>query len=192
MGLTTILRGFKIPIPVLDRFLEANGIDATFGFPPIYNRLPLPGSDRPTLEPQSAFLRTKLAGDTNTRIFIPNRQGLTRSTHAYVAYAYIMVLGQRQIDLVAELPDRPPPGFVELRSEMLRFAKDEDGALLKVAGMQPSGDGVEPASQLFVVVTDEREYPYHGPFMRDVSFYVPFSVSSHCSLLLQSINWRGH
>ncbi|KAK4154546.1 hypothetical protein C8A00DRAFT_32670 [Chaetomidium leptoderma] len=27
MGLTTVLRGFKVPITILDRFLESNGSD---------------------------------------------------------------------------------------------------------------------------------------------------------------------
>ncbi|KAK4151837.1 hypothetical protein C8A00DRAFT_16798 [Chaetomidium leptoderma] len=167
MGLTTILRGFKIPVTLLDRFLETNGIKPTFGYPPIYDCLPLPGSDHPPLDPESAFLRNRLGGDTKTRIFVPNRQGVARSTHAYVAYAYVMVLGQRQIKFAAELPDRPPAEFGELRNEILGFAKEEEQGLLKVAGMQPDEEGEDPASLLFVVVTDDREYPYHGPFMRE-------------------------
>jgi len=76
MGLTTILRGFKIPVAVLDRFLEANGVKPTFGYAPIYDLLPLPGADRPALDPGSAFLHSRVGGaDNQTRIFIPNRQG---------------------------------------------------------------------------------------------------------------------
>jgi len=124
MGLTTILRGFKIPVAVLDRFLEANGVKPTFGYAPIYDLLPLPGADRPALDPQSAFLRRRVGGgDNQTRIFIPNRQGVAQSTHAYVAYVYVMVLSQREIKLAADLPDRPPPGFGELRTEVLGFAR---------------------------------------------------------------------
>ncbi|KAK4033645.1 hypothetical protein C8A01DRAFT_19433 [Parachaetomium inaequale] len=170
MGLTTILRGFKIPVAVLDRFLESNGVMQTWGYPPKYDRLPLPGSDRPTLDPQSAFLRTKLAataaGGANTRIFIPNREGMAQSTHAYVAYVYVMVYGQRQIDVAAELPDRAPPGFAELRSEVLAFATEGEEELLHVAGMQ-GGEGQDPSSLLFIVVTDKQEYPFKGPFMRE-------------------------
>ena len=44
--------------------------------------------------------------------------------------------------------------------------------------MQPAGDmeGQDPEGMLFVVVTDdmEREYPWKGPFLREVSF--SFSV----------------
>ena len=101
MGLTTILRGFKIPVAVLDRFFESNGIMPTFGYPPTYNRPQLPGDeDIPTLDLQSALLRTKLAAtpagaaDTynqNTRIFISNREGLAISLYASLSYAYIIV-----------------------------------------------------------------------------------------------------
>ncbi|KAH6847631.1 hypothetical protein B0I37DRAFT_354352 [Chaetomium sp. MPI-CAGE-AT-0009] len=170
MGLTTILRGFKVPITILDRFFESNGIMQTWGFPPRYNRPPLPGADRPALDPQSAFLRTKLAatggGGADTRIFIPNRQGQARSTHAYVAYTYIMVFGQRQIDLAVDLPDRAPPGFAGLRSEILGFAREGEDGLLQVAGMQ-GGEQDDPSTVLFIVVTDDREHPFSGPFMRE-------------------------
>ncbi|KAK4232769.1 hypothetical protein C8A03DRAFT_20008, partial [Achaetomium macrosporum] len=127
-------------------------------------------------DPHSALLRTKLAAtpagaaDThnqNTRIFIPNREGNLMSTHAYVSYAYIMVFCQRQIDVAGELPDKTPPGFAELRSEILGFANEDEEALLRVAGMQPAGEGQDPASMLFLVVTDEREYPWKGPFLRE-------------------------
>ena len=173
MGLTTILRGFKVPIAILDRFLESNGVRQTYGFPPIYDRLPLPGSkDGSTLDPQSAFLRTKLPNHANaTRIFIPNRQGMSRSTHAYIAYTYVMVFGQRQIDLAAELPADAPPGFAELRREILGFVGKGEERMLQVAGMQAGEEGGYPASGLFVVVTDQREYPWKGPFMREVSFF---------------------
>ncbi|KAK3293054.1 uncharacterized protein B0H64DRAFT_403391 [Chaetomium fimeti] len=160
MGLTTILRGFKVPISVLDRFFESNGVMQTWGYPPRYDRLPLPGSDRPTLDPQSAFLRTKL-GVTRR-----GREGMSQSTHAYVAYAYLMVFAQRQIDVAAELPDTAPPGFARLRSEILEFATEGEEGLLHTAGMQ-GGEGQDPSSSLFIVVTDEREYPFKGPFMRE-------------------------
>ncbi|KAH6855562.1 hypothetical protein B0I37DRAFT_365165 [Chaetomium sp. MPI-CAGE-AT-0009] len=176
MGLTTILRGFKVPVAVLDRFLEANGVKPTFGFAPIYTLLSFPGADRPVLDPGSAFLRNRVGGgDNQTRIFIPNRQGVAQSTHAYVAYAYVMVLSQRKIKLAADLPDRPPPGFGELRTEMLGLATADERALLEAAGMQPGDESEDPASMLFVVVTDDREYPYRRPFMRDVRFlFLPY------------------
>lgn len=90
-----------------------------------------------------------------------------------------MVLAQRQIKLATDLPDRPPPGFGELRREVVGLATADDQALLEVAGMQPDEERDGPASLLFVVVTDGREYPYKGPFMRDV-----------CSLFLSNIPAR--
>lgn len=190
MGLTTILRGFKIPVVVLDRFLEANGIRPTFGYSPIYNFPTIPGIDCPPVDPQSEFLRSRVGGsdaDNQTRIFVPNRQGANKSTHAYVAYAYVMVYSQRKIKLAADLPDRPPPGFCELRREVLGYAMAEERALLEVTGMQPDEEGEDPASLLFVVVADDREYPYKGPFLREVSFYLclmsPLALSIRFSVL---------
>ena len=84
MGLITLLRGFKVPIAVLDRFLVAYGVEETYGIAP---RLE-PGPLAPLLDPQSAFLRARLAaaGTASTsyppspaldgvRLFIPNRRG---------------------------------------------------------------------------------------------------------------------
>jgi hypothetical protein len=132
-------------------------------------------------------LRSKVGGGDNnqTRIFVPNRQGVAKSTHAYVAHAYVMVFSQRQIRLAADLPERPPPGFGELRRELLGFATADEGALLEVAGMQPDGEGEDPASLLFVVVTDGREYPYRGPFLREVSLFL-VSVFGEVSGLLST------
>ena len=184
MGLTTILRGFKVPVSVLDRFFESNNIIPTDGYPPTYDPVQIPGHPPiPTLDPHSAFLRAKLAAtpagaadvhNQNTHIFIPNREGMAKSTHAYVAYAYVMVFAQRQMDIDRELPGQAPPGFAELRKEILGFAtrEDEDGGLLSVDGMQPASgsEGAGAASMLFVVLTDEREYPWKGLFMREVRF----------------------
>lgn len=119
MGLTTILRGFKVPVAVLDRFFESNGVMPTFGYPPRYYRSRLPGDppeDFATQDAHSALLRAKLAAtpagaaDThnqNIRIFIPNKEGNVMSTHAYISYAYVIVFCQRQIDVAASCPTRP-------------------------------------------------------------------------------------
>ncbi|KAK3983930.1 hypothetical protein QBC44DRAFT_30915 [Cladorrhinum sp. PSN332] len=68
---------------------------------------PLP-SPAPQLDPQSAFFRAKLAtSDPDpasleaVRLFIPHRRGRARSAYGYVAYAFVMVFGQRHIDLAA-------------------------------------------------------------------------------------------
>ncbi|KAH6850865.1 hypothetical protein B0I37DRAFT_353297 [Chaetomium sp. MPI-CAGE-AT-0009] len=84
MGLTTILRGFRVPIALLDRFLEANGQHATYGHPPL--------STEGELDTESTFLLTKLAGagrDTKARLFIPQREGQAR------AALYVVVADER-------------------------------------------------------------------------------------------------
>ncbi|KAG7284955.1 hypothetical protein NEMBOFW57_009571 [Staphylotrichum longicolle] len=99
MGLITLLRGFNVPIVVLDRFLVAHGVEETYGIAP---RLE-PGPLAPPLDPQSAFLRARLAtaGTASpssppspaldgVRLFIPNRRGQADPTYAYVSHAFIM------------------------------------------------------------------------------------------------------
>lgn len=180
MGLTVILRGFKVPIAVLDRFLASNGVDETEGRPP--RLFYLPGECPTVLNPESACLRAKLvpAGDTDSqaRLFIPQRQGHADSTYGYVAYAYTMVYSQRMIDLVRELPDQTPPGFAELRREILGFAEEGEEALLQAAGMQ-GGEGEGGTSSLFIVVTDEREFPLERTFLREVSLAPFLSLSQY-------------
>ncbi|KAK4243303.1 hypothetical protein C7999DRAFT_36376 [Corynascus novoguineensis] len=143
MGLTTILRGFKIPVVLLDRHLENNRIKPTFGHAPIYDAPAWPGeATTPRIDEGSAYLRTRLGPDgADRRIFLPQRQGAGKSSHAYVAFAYIMVFGQRRLRLPGDLPDAPPRGAEE--------------------------EGDDPASMVFLVVTDSREFPFRGPFMRE-------------------------
>ncbi|KAK4134913.1 hypothetical protein BT67DRAFT_433729 [Trichocladium antarcticum] len=91
IGLTTILRGFKVPIAILDRFLASNGAEETWGAAP--SLIPNVRSNGIPLDPSSGYyLRTTLAaaGDSNSaaRIFIPSRLGAALCTYAYVAYAY--------------------------------------------------------------------------------------------------------
>ncbi|KAK4245708.1 hypothetical protein C7999DRAFT_33923 [Corynascus novoguineensis] len=130
MGLTVILRGFKVPIAVLDRFLASNGVEETNGTPPRLFYLP---------------------GECTT--------DHARSTYGYVAYAYIMVYSQRMIDHPRDLPEQAPPSFAELRREILGF--------LQVRGVQ-GAEGKVGANLLFIVVTDEREFPLEGTFMRQL------------------------
>jgi hypothetical protein len=52
-----------------------------------------------------------------------------------------MVFGQCQIDLVAELPAEAPPGFAELRREILGFVGEGEEGMLQVAGMQAGEKG---------------------------------------------------
>jgi hypothetical protein len=152
MGLTTILRGFKIPIVILDRFLEANSVEATYGNPPFYAR--------PELDAGSKFLREKvdaIAGQTRTRIFIPEKQREIQSTYAYIAYAWVPPYAQRQLDLLEDLPERAPPGFADLRNELLGYSNGGAEETLQI-NRSEEGQG-DPTAALFIVVSDERNYP---------------------------------
>ena len=175
MGLITLLRGFKVPIAVLDRFLVAYGVEGTYGIAPHLE----PGPLAPPLDPQSAFLRARLAaaGTASTsyppspaldgvRLFIPNRRGQADSTYAYVSHAFVMVFSQRHVQLAAELPERAPPGFAALRRDVLACASEaEDAAgLLRAAGMVGGAE-----SELFVLLTENRYFPLKRPFVREVS-----------------------
>ncbi len=150
MGLVTALRGFKIPLAILDRFLEANGVEPTYGNPPFY--------DRSEPEPGSKSLRNKLhatAGENKTQIFIPELRGEQESTYAYVAYAWVMIYAQRQLEPADELPDQAPPGFAELRAEVLGHANwKDDVETLQVKRLEEGGG--DPAAGMFVIVADRK------------------------------------
>jgi len=53
---------------------------------------------------------------------------------------------------------------------MLALVQEGEEGLLTVPGMQAEEEGDDPASMVFLVVTDSREFPFRGPFMREVSF----------------------
>ncbi|KAL2020047.1 hypothetical protein VTK56DRAFT_8950 [Thermocarpiscus australiensis] len=143
---TTILRGLKVPVAVLDLFLQANGIDKTHGWPPRYN----------TLDEPSKLLRTKL-GDAKTRLFIPHRLGHQLSAFAYVAYDWIFVFAQRKI-LPEDLPPSPPPGFAELCNEIIRYASEQEREQLR---FQP-----EDLTAMYVINTEDQSYWFQEPYVR--------------------------
>ncbi|KAK4139050.1 uncharacterized protein C8A04DRAFT_16209 [Dichotomopilus funicola] len=178
MPITTVLRGFKIPIPVLDRFLESNGVYPTEGIPPIYDRvLARPDPNIPTIDPFVALIRSKLTSfspeaaasfhNQNAHVFIAEHGGLPRAKHAYVAYAYLMVFAQRQLDLARDLPEQAPPGWRELREEMMGFATAEDEGLMNSPGVQATVERQDSATGLFVVSTEERDFPETEHSFRD-------------------------
>lgn len=123
MPSTTLLRGFKVSVAVLDAFLVANGVDKTYGTPPFFDR-------HPDDDPISRFLFDKIVAATGkatavdkTRfcIFIPSQEGHNASTVAYVAYAWVAVYAHREVDLEQDLPSEFPAGFDQLRDEVLEF-----------------------------------------------------------------------
>lgn len=137
----SIIRGLKVRVPVLHRFLSANGVDETYGLAPFYDVDP---------DEQSQLLRSKVGnGDTRTRIFVPSKMGHNESNFAYVAWAWDMVYAQKEIPLDRQLPTDPPTGWKAVKNEILSFSYDTDSTW-KVAGYGKTG--------LFIVVSDERRY----------------------------------
>lgn len=134
-----ILRGLKVRVSVLDRFLCANHVDETFGIPPFYDVDP---------DKQSRLLRSK-ARDTRTRIFVPSIVDHGASNFAYVAYTWEMIYAQKEISLDQQLPENPPEGWDALKDEILSFSHDID------ATWRESGHG---KIGLFIVVSDDRTY----------------------------------
>ncbi|KAH6614651.1 hypothetical protein B0J18DRAFT_494229 [Chaetomium sp. MPI-SDFR-AT-0129] len=167
MPITTVLRGFKIPIPVLDRFLESNGVEPTYGMPPLYSRA-LHRSD-PNFPPLTSFSPEAAANfhNQNAHVFIAQYPGLPRAQHAYIAYAYVMVFAQRQLDLTRDLPEQAPPGWRELGEEMMGFVTAEDEGLMKSPGVQAAAEGQDSGAGLFVVLTEERDFPQTEYSFRD-------------------------
>ncbi|KAL2015090.1 hypothetical protein VTK56DRAFT_6322 [Thermocarpiscus australiensis] len=150
MTITAVLRGFKVPVAVLDRFLQANGLMETAGYPPFYG---------PDLDDASKLLRAKIDNSNNkTRLFIPYRMNRKQSTFAYVAYTWVFVYAQRKLHVAEELPDRAPEGFAELRNEIMGFAAE-------------GGEGEQPQDEdltgMFVVITDEQPFYFTEPFVRE-------------------------
>jgi hypothetical protein len=153
MSVTAILRGFKVPVAALDRFLRANGVMETYGYAPFYHR---------DLDDASKLLRARVGdGGSKTRLFIPFRMGNGQSTFAYVAYAWVFVYAQRKLHPLEELPDKAPEGFAELRNEVMKFATGE------IEGEQPQTQD-EDVTSMFVTITDERPFRFAEPFLRQV------------------------
>jgi len=120
MGSTTILRGFKVSAAVLDAFLAANGVDKTYGTPPFYQDHP--DKDRISMLLHSKVSQTYADADRNSfRVMIPSREGHSDSTVAYVTYAWVTIYAHRELDMDEDLPIRVPPGFEDLRREVLSF-----------------------------------------------------------------------
>ncbi|KAJ0124312.1 hypothetical protein J7T55_005650 [Diaporthe amygdali] len=142
MSITTILRGFKVPLPVLNAFLLANNINESkvlcLGIPPFYDRV----------DEVTTLLRNKVGnGDTKTRVFVPSRMGFDFASSAYIAYDWTVVFAQRRLE-PRDLADSPPPGFEELRREVLSYT-DRAESLAEDARYK---------NAVYVVITDERTY----------------------------------
>lgn len=127
MGSTTILRGFRVSVIVLDSFLRANRVDETYGTPPFFTR-------HPDNDPISILIYKRLVeftGDASMidkndyRVAIPHVEGHQTSRAAYVTYAWQVVRAHREIDL-KKLPAEPPVAFEQLRKEIMSFGEGLD------------------------------------------------------------------
>lgn len=103
MFVVTVLRGFKVPLAVLDAFLLANDVYESeclcSGIPPFYDE----DDDQVT-----TLLRKKVgSGDTKTRVFVPAREGYSQATSGYIAYDWKIVFAQRRFD-DGDLAEHPP------------------------------------------------------------------------------------
>ncbi|KAH7140849.1 hypothetical protein EDB81DRAFT_609990, partial [Dactylonectria macrodidyma] len=152
LGSTTILRGFKISVACLDAFLQANGVDETYGTPPMLQKHPDDG-------PISALLYSKItaAGGTSNkhgfRVLIPSREGHNASTVAYVAYSWITIYAHRELRLGDDLSTEIPTGFEELRKEIVSHCN----------GITNTGLSDEGRMGLFAVHTHEYPGSYNPP-----------------------------
>lgn len=138
MPIITLLRGFKVPVEVIDAFLTANGLDETAGTPPFY-------STNESEDQVTVLLRKKMPNSSTTtpcRLLLPYKKGYKRSRWAYIAYTWVHVFAQLTMDLEDDLPSDCPPGFHHLKKEIFSFANG----------------GEEPEEGFFVVVNDEGSY----------------------------------
>lgn len=120
MGSTTILRGFKISVAVLDAFLAANGEDETYGTLPFYQHHP--DKDRISMLLYGKISKIDAGADRNKfRVMIPSREGHNHSTVAYVTYAWVTIYAHRELAMDKDLPITVPAGFEDLRQEVLSF-----------------------------------------------------------------------
>ncbi|KAK3935030.1 hypothetical protein QBC46DRAFT_398448 [Diplogelasinospora grovesii] len=194
MGSTTILRGFKVSVAVLDAFLTANGLDESRGTPPFYH-------EHPDKDPISALLYKKIvsnaagaaaaAGGSTTssidknkfRVMMPSREGLP-SFVAYVTYAWFTVYAHRELRMDEDLPAEIPAGFEELRKEILSFADPSRG----IPETEKIGEE-EGHMGLFVVYTHDIRGDYWPPWVYERNTG-PFICDQCDAVFTGTISWN--
>lgn len=128
LGSTTLLRGFKVSITLLDAFLAANCVPETFGTPPFCRDHPHHDSISKLLYSRFRALGgSRDADPARFRLVIPSRAPYNASRVAYVTYVWVTVYAHREVDLDGDLRAEPPEGFEELRQEILSAG---DGMLI--------------------------------------------------------------
>lgn len=146
----TALRGFRVRLSTLDKFLVANGKvhGAENGFAPLYDFDKPEGPDE-----ISALLRAKSGGGSGMLYVVPAAEGHDITPYVYVAYQYRHVYSQLRIT-PQDPPEQPVPAeFEQLRQEILRYrASSGDGASQGV-------DEEDGAMGLYIVYTGGRSAP---------------------------------
>lgn len=136
-----IIRGLKVDIRVLDRFLYNNGCHRTHSCPPFYDKDP---------DEFSPLLRSRLGGNNaRTRLFIAARTDHNRSSFVYITWAYEMVYAQKEVRPQEDLPADPPEKWDALKNENISFTGSKD------AISEGSGHG---KTGIFVIVCETRSY----------------------------------
>ncbi|KAG6361193.1 hypothetical protein INS49_009417 [Diaporthe citri] len=146
----TALRGFRVRLTSLDKFLVARGEvhGAENGFVPIYD------FDKPECpDGSSALIHAKGGGGSGTLYVVPSAEGHGNTPYVYLAYQYRHVYSQFRIT-PQDPPEEPvPAGFEQLRQEILGFRiGPEDGAAQEV-------DEEDGAMGLYILYTEERSSP---------------------------------
>lgn len=157
-NLITALRGLKVRIATLDKYLMAHGMpDGTNNgsIPPFYKYDDRGNATEEISELLRAQARAAAAtanndnnnSESNSRLdsillVIPWVGGHDSSPWVYIAYSYHQVYAHRQIT-AQDPPEEMPRGFKELRQEILKHSASPD-------------DGDEGIVGLFVVFTEGR------------------------------------
>ncbi|POS70923.1 hypothetical protein DHEL01_v210682 [Diaporthe helianthi] len=153
----TAVRGFRVRLSTLDKFLVANGKahGAENGFAPLYDFEKPEGPDE-----ISAILRAKAGGGSGILYVVPAAEGHDVTPYVYVAYQYRHVYSQLRIT-PQDPPEQPMPAeFEQLRQEILGYrASVGDGGCQGV-------DQEDGAMGLYILYTEGRSAP-NPPELRE-------------------------
>ncbi|KAG6368949.1 hypothetical protein INS49_003167 [Diaporthe citri] len=187
-----IIRGLKARVPVLDRFLNANGVDETYGLAPFYDVDP---------DKRSRLLRSKFGGgDTRTRIFVPSNLSHNETNFAYVAWAWEMIYAQKEILLDQQLPTNPPTGWAAVMDTRKKVRRPGGSDHFGDSSDQPD-IAIQPKTRTAEVMAasgSDQKKPQLSPWLRarlpeedrvkDESYFEGFSDGSR--KLMRDV-WRN-
>lgn len=150
-NIVTALRGFRVRLSTMDKFLVANGnLHGTLnGMPPLYDFEKPEGPDE-----ISALLRAKAGGGSGILYVVPAAEGHDETPYVYVAYEYRHDYSQLRI-IPQDPPEQPiPAGFEQLRQEVLGYRTVSGGD-----GASQGVDEEDGVMGLYIVYTEERNAP---------------------------------